>query len=278
MSKVSVFDHGWIDLVFEGRNQNYGAYQLRKQDSKTTILAFFAGLGVIALLVGIPAIASRLKPLPIPDELTGVEITPTTIEVEPFKMPETPKPKPEPIVEEPAAPAAAPAQSNVPTIELRPFTATSEPTPTLPTTSDFENAVPAANSTQGTSTQISLTPGTGTSLTSTTTTTAGTGDAIETFVDVAPLYPGGLKEFYKDVADRFRTPDIETSTVKVLVSFVVETDGTLSNIKATRDPGYGLGAEAVRVLKSLKATWKPGMKGGKAVRTAYSLPITVKTH
>jgi protein TonB len=116
--------------------------------------------------------------------------------------------------------------------------------------------------------------GTGTSPTATSSTGSG---PIEIVVDVTPEYPGGLDAFRRDVANRFKTPDVENlSVIKVLVSFVVEPDGTLSNIKATRDPGYGLGAEAVRVLKSLKAKWKPGMKDGKAVRTAYSLPITVK--
>ncbi|MCR5861861.1 hypothetical protein LRS05_06785 [Flavobacterium sp. J372] len=41
MPKVSVFERGWIDLVFEGRNKAYGAYQLRKDDGKTTMKAFF---------------------------------------------------------------------------------------------------------------------------------------------------------------------------------------------------------------------------------------------
>jgi protein TonB len=50
----------------------------------------------------------------------------------------------------------------------------------------------------------------------------------------------------------------------------------MSNIKVLRDPGYGLGKEAIRVLKSLKSKWTPGMIAGQAVRTSYNLPITVK--
>ncbi|MBC8645308.1 energy transducer TonB [Flavobacterium lindanitolerans] len=64
--------------------------------------------------------------------------------------------------------------------------------------------------------------------------------------------------------------------MKVFVYFVVEKDGTLTNIKVVRDPGYGLGAEAIRVLKSIKTKWKPGIQNDKPVRTAYNLPITVE--
>ncbi|MDV6169878.1 energy transducer TonB [Flavobacterium sp. DG1-102-2] len=277
MSKVNVLDQGWIDLVFEGRNQNYGAYQLRKENPRTTMIALFTGISFVALLISVPVIINLLQsPPPFVDEPV-IDVTPSVIEVEPYKIPETPIAKPEPIVES-AAPAA---QSVTPTVELKPFSATSEPTPVLPTTDDFKNADPGASTTAGTGTTINLQPGTapdgqGTSTAPSTGTGPGT---IETIVDVAPVYPGGLDRFRKDVGERFRTPEVNDATImRVYVSFVVEPDGTLSNIKATRDPGYGMGAEAVRVLKSLKAKWTPGMKGGKAVRTAYSLPITVKVN
>lgn len=130
MSKVSVFEHGWIDLVFEGRNKEYGAYQLRKQDSKTTMLALFSGIGIMVLLVSIPAIVNLLRPdLPLPDittDTSGLQI----IEIE---QPLLELPKPEPIMEEPAAAGAA-AQSAVPTTEFTPLAPTSEPVVTTVTT------------------------------------------------------------------------------------------------------------------------------------------------
>jgi protein TonB len=42
-----------------------------------------------------------------------------------------------------------------------------------------------------------------------------------------------------------------------------------------RDPGYGLGQEAIRVLKNIKTKWSPGIKNGNSVRTSYNLPIKV---
>ena len=63
MSKVSVFDQAWIDLVFEGRNKDYGAYQLRKQDPKTTMIALFSGIALIGLLISIPVLINYFKPV-----------------------------------------------------------------------------------------------------------------------------------------------------------------------------------------------------------------------
>ena len=58
------------------------------------------------------------------------------------------------------------------------------------------------------------------------------------------------------------------------MSFIVETDGSLSNIKTIKDIGYGTGDEAIRVLKN-SPKWKPGKIGEKPVRAEYSLPISI---
>jgi protein TonB len=96
-------------------------------------------------------------------------------------------------------------------------------------------------------------------------------------LDKNPEFPGGIKVFLNYVGKNFKTPEIELEkTVKIYVSFVVEKDGSMSDIEVKRDPGYGLGDEAIRVLKSLKTKWEPGKKDGKAVRAYYNLPITVE--
>ncbi len=278
MSKVSVFDPGWIDLVFEGRNQSYGAYQLRKEDPKTTMLALLTGISAVVLLISIPLLINKLNPhIPSPGDLVLPD--PIAIEVEPYVIPEMPKTKPEPIVQEPAAPAA---QSNEPTVEFKPLEATPQPTNITLTTEEVTTKLPGAATTEGNGQAIVLKPGTGTNPNGVSSSPAPAGPGgIETTatVDVAPIYPGGLEQFRKDVGSRFRAPTVENiATLRVFVYFVVETDGTLTSVKATSDPGHGMAAEAVRVLKSLKAKWKPGLKGGKAVRTAYTLPITVRVN
>ena len=63
---------------------------------------------------------------------------------------------------------------------------------------------------------------------------------------------------------------------KLLVTFIVEKDGSLSNIKINKDLGYGMGDEAIRVLK-LSPKWTPGKVNHKLARVEYSLPITIQT-
>jgi protein TonB len=96
-------------------------------------------------------------------------------------------------------------------------------------------------------------------------------------LDKLPSYPGGLDNFYEYISTNFEKPELESvGTVTVLVSFVIEIDGSLTNINVIRNPGYGLDHEALRVLKSLKTKWIPGVKDGEKVRTKYTLPIKIK--
>ena len=96
-------------------------------------------------------------------------------------------------------------------------------------------------------------------------------------LDKLPEFPGGINKFYNYVGNNFEKQEIDgNGSIRVYVSFVIERDGSMTDIQVKKDPGYGLGKEAVRVLKSLKTKWSPGMIDGKAVRTAYNLPITVQ--
>jgi protein TonB len=274
MSKVSVFDYGWIDLVFEGRNQAYGAYQLRRQDPKTTLLALFSGIGLMALLVGIPFAVSHLQPAEIitPNDAGPIVITP----VEPYVIPKEEK-KPEPIIEQPAAAAPQTPQA---TVRYTALVAATAPTDVVPIQSQVQTTDAATVTSAGTNANDFST-----GITSPTGTPDGTGTApvgtidgpvVVGALDEAPDFPGGLKEFNRQVGSKFNAPETSSESVlKVFVSFVVEKDGTMTNIKVTRDPGYGMGQEAMRVLKSIKTKWKPGKIKGNAVRTAYNLPITV---
>lgn len=93
-----------------------------------------------------------------------------------------------------------------------------------------------------------------------------------------PEYPGGIDAFYKFVSNTIKVPPIEPEEdmkIKVIVTFVVEKDGTISSIKVPRDPGYGLGEEVKRVLR-LSKKWKPGEQNGKLVRTSFALPIILQ--
>jgi len=95
-------------------------------------------------------------------------------------------------------------------------------------------------------------------------------------VEVKPQFPGGMDQFYKFVAENFKTPKVEKLAGKIYVTFVIEIDGSITGMKVLRDIGYGTGEEAIRVLK-LSPKWLPGQQNGKTVRCTYSLPITLQS-
>ena len=97
-------------------------------------------------------------------------------------------------------------------------------------------------------------------------------------VEEMPAYPGGEQKLMEYVAKNIKYPQIARETGiqgRVFVSFVVEPDGSVSNVKVLRGIGGGCDEEAMRVVKSLPK-WKPGKQRGKAVRVSYMLPVNFK--
>jgi len=91
-----------------------------------------------------------------------------------------------------------------------------------------------------------------------------------------PDFPGGMMAFYEFITKNYRMPKTKGLTGSVYVAFVVEKDGSVSDIKVIRDIGHGTGEEAVRVLLKCPK-WIPGEQNGKTVRVLYSLPIKLNT-
>lgn len=95
-------------------------------------------------------------------------------------------------------------------------------------------------------------------------------------IDVKPEFPGGQQMFYKYIGENYKVPNVKGLKGKVFVSFVVDKDGSLTDINVLRDIGYGTGKEAKRVLKKCP-NWLPGEQNGKKVRVLYSLPISIQS-
>lgn len=94
-------------------------------------------------------------------------------------------------------------------------------------------------------------------------------------LDVQPQFPGGIEEFYKFLNTNFVIPqDKPKLKGKIYTTFIVEKDGSLSDIKVLRDLGFGTKEEAIRVLKS-SPIWIPGKQNGKLIRVLFSAPIVV---
>jgi len=268
----SIFNKQWIDLVFEGRNKNYGAYQLRSENPKTTTIAIILGTIFFAGAIGAPVIISNLKS----GDDTASDQQEQIIEV--VDIPEPPVeaalPPPPPPVEAYQAP-----KSIVEEVKFKPLEAAKkEDVPEdPPKVEQFKEANPGSENKAASPTgDVNI--------------GVASGDldkGVEPASDpnqiyssaglqVQPEFPGGIAAFYTYVNKNFRIPELDQDmTARIYVSFVVEKDGSLTAIKVLRDPGYGLGKEAERVLKSLKTKWSPGIQNGKPVRASYNLPITI---
>lgn len=97
-------------------------------------------------------------------------------------------------------------------------------------------------------------------------------------IEVLPEYPGGIGKFYQFIGDNYKTPTaFDFLGGKVYVSFIIEKDGSVADIKVLRDVGFGTGKEAIRVLE-LCPKWSPGRQNGKNVRCSYSLPISLQPY
>jgi len=93
-------------------------------------------------------------------------------------------------------------------------------------------------------------------------------------IDVKPEFPGGIQEFYNFISKHYRIPNVKGLKGKVFMSFVIEKDGSVGDIKVLQDVGHGSGKEAKRVLNKCP-NWIPGEQNGKKVRVLYSLPINI---
>jgi protein TonB len=271
MSKSSIYESKWTNLVFENKNKEYGAYQLRQESSKTSITALFMALLLIAALGSISMLISNLRGVDIIPDPEIIDKTITVVTDPTIVRPKTQEPITPPAQQQSAEPTTnvqlvnpvvAPTQDAVQNIAPN-----IENTPVIDNastgTGTAVNALPSGGNGGG---EISQPVDTGTSV-------LNTAD-----LDKMPEFPGGMAKFYTYVGNNFTRPELDVEkTLKVYVSFVIEKDGSITDIMVRNDPGYGIGKEAIRVLKSLKTKWSPGILNGKPVRTAYNLPITIKT-
>ena len=262
--KLDIIKNQWLDIVFEGRNKIYGAYELRKSNGKTTVKALIIGSIIFSFAVAAPLIASFLPDSSEDDvnkdiKIATVKLPPKKEEVKPNQPPPPPPP---PKVDQvkfvkPVVAKANEVTEDPPKIEeLKDKKVGSE------TIKGDPDAVLTVDEPVGTGTAAVVEED------NQVYNTAG--------IEVKPDFPGGIEKFYKFVGNNYKTPEEEGLKGKVYVTFVVEKDGSLTDIKVLRDIGYGTGAEAIRVLKKCPR-WTPGEQNGKKVRVLYSLPITIQS-
>ncbi len=273
----------WIDLVFEGRNKSYGAYDLRAQSGNLMLKALCIGIMLALSLISIPVIANYGKTAPvasIPEETPPIEIEfVIPVETEIFKNDEqlikTDEKPAEKIKEKSAEDITKFGEINI----TDNITVNEE----IKSVEKLSGKKTGAEDVQGSSEGKidAINPGNEDISGDINGIEDGTGDTPEAIyldykLDKKAEFPGGITNFMRIVQRNYQVPALDKSKQHtVFVSFIVEIDGSISNIKVLKDPGYGLGKEAIRTLKSIKTKWEPGIYNGKPVRMLHYLPITV---
>jgi len=263
-SKLDLFEQSWIDNVFEGRNKSYGAYELRTNSGKRTLRALLIGGLIFVFLVFIPVISKFISENMTSEEQVldeKVVMANLTAPVEP----------PKEIIVEPIVQKQT--QSNVDIQKYVP--------PVVVDKEVVKEEVAVVTELKKTGSEtVKAKEGGEVVLDGTESEVKVDAEIVEedptkiyTAVQVMPEPPGGMAAFQQFIKTKYRTPEVDNDVSgQVIVNFVVEKDGSLTDIKVLRDLGYGTGKEAVRLLKTAPK-WKPGIQNGKSVRVSYSLPI-----
>src|SRR5476651_1541300 len=265
-SKLDIFNPEWLNVVFKGRNQAYGAYELRKENPKNTNRALIIAIACFVFVLASPTIWNKIKGF-IPKADEKVKITDVVLMPPPPIEPTKPPPPP---AKEPPKPKVD--QVRFPPPVVKPDNEVREKDP--PTEKQLEVADPGQKEQKGDPNQeVRIDEPVGNA--DVKNVTEATDNQVFTAVEIQPEYPGGEAGLAKFLQKNIRYPSIAKENNiqgKVYIQFVVERDGSLTDIKVIREPGSGTGDEAVRVLK-ISPHWKPGVQNGKPVRVQFTLPV-----
>lgn len=267
----------WCDIIFEGKNKSYGAFQLRQTSSRRHIAAF----GIVLLFVGVvatlPTLADKLSAknaAGYTSEMSDIYKT-SLMEV---KQPEQEVVKPE--IPEP------PTVKHIKSIKYAPpkIVANDEVTDTeMANISDIMDAkdsrIGAYSVPDGSTDSDAEFKKFADEVTGEKTTPRGnTGPTTLQFAEVMPQFPGGEAEMYQFIKDNLRYPAMDQeigNQGRVIIRFVVSKTGEIMNVELMKGVSQGCDKEAMRVVKSMPK-WIPGRQNGDAVQVYFTLPIVFK--
>lgn len=251
------------EVVFDERNKEYGAYQIRKNYDKTII---FIILGLIAAIGVSFGAYLFVKSMPVEEDETAYSEFQAEFEMPEEEEEEIPE---EVIMEEP--PVTLETQ-----LDFREFEVTDEEVETIINTQDDVKDTKAGDQDHKNDKDdpfkepeekkdpvVEKKP-----------------EVIETFVEEEAEYPGGISEMMKFLSKNMKYPEMAVQAGiegKATAQFVVEKDGSIGNVSIKKGvPGCGeCDKEAMRVIKAMPK-WKPAKNGGKIVRSYYSIPVSFK--
>lgn len=275
MSKIDLISNEWTDLVFEGRNQAYGAYKLRKGTAKRNVWALIiVGLAAALLYLGLQLqkMAEANKKV---ENTQAVELAKLNTEKKEAKVEkkEVIKQEPEKIVEK--------VKSSVK------FTA-----PVIKKDSEVKeedeiklDEVQKSDKAVGFKDVVGNDEVGGSVLKAKEDIAAPEPPKhvveetkIFTVVEQMPMFPGGDGALMGYLRDNIHYPTVAAENGvqgRVVVGFVVERDGSITDVNILRGVDPSLDREAMRVVKSMPK-WTPGKQNGSAVRVKYQVPVSFR--
>lgn len=274
MEANKILSSDFLDILFEGRNKEYGAYELRRSYNRRMWRALiFVGL-LLAAIAAIVILNKQLTPKQSAEDIKMTEVTIEEIQQEKKEEPPIPPPPPPPKQEPP------------PKVEMKAFTPpkivkdeeVKEPPPAVEELKDTK--IGAINQEGVKDVGIAAPP---------VVVDAGKGIVAEvkkpepepeifTKVEIDASYPGGQAAWKSFLERQLRgeTPvdnGASPGNYTVIVQFVVDVAGNVSDVKPLTSLGYGMEQEAVRVLKR-SGKWKPAVQNGREVKAYRKQPIT----
>lgn len=275
MSKIDLISNEWTDLVFEGRNQAYGAYKLRKGTAKRNVWALIiVGLAAALLYLGLQLqkMAEANKKV---ENTQAVELAKLNTEKKEAKVEkkEIIKQEPEKVVEQ----VKSSVKFTAPVIK-KDSEVKEEDEIKLDEVQKSDKAVGAftveGNDEVGGAVlkakEDIAAPEPPKHVVEET--------KIFTVVEQMPMYPGGYGALMGYLRDNIHYPTVAAENGvqgRVVVGFVVERDGSITDVKILRGVDPSLDREAMRVVKSMPK-WTPGKQNGSAVRVKYQVPVSFR--
>ena len=243
------------EMVFKSRNKDYGAYVLRRKYQKYTLISLLIGVFIIGATVTYPVVAAYLNKSKIIKQTKIVDVDIMNAPKEEAPPPPPPPPPPPDVVQQQRFVAPVVTTDSVETTMVTQDDLSTKPNTEAPAE---ENIVVQEVKPQVIEQEAPK--------------------EIFTVVEESPGYPGGEEARIKFLRENIKYPE-EAKELgvqgKVFVTFVVEVDGSISNVRVLRGIGSGCDDEAVRVVKSMPK-WVPGKQRGVPVRVQFNLPINFK--
>ena len=274
MSKIDLINNSWVDLVFEGKNHAYGAYQLRKETGKRNIysLLIMFAIGVaIAAVVAVKGVVENAMRKDVAME-ADVELA-KLAEKQEAKVEKKEEPKIEKVEVEKVkssvkftAPEIKKDDEVKPEDELKSQDDLSKINTAIGAFDVTGNDEAAGEVLKAKETIAQPEP------------PKEEETKVFDVVEQMPSFPGGPSALFEYLSKNIKYPVVaEENGIqgRVIVSFVVERDGSITDVRVVKSVDPSLDKEAVRVVKAMPK-WIPGKQNGSAVRVKYTVPVTFR--